>query len=195
MRVVALLLAALSITTPTAAQIEVTEASIAELQDAMASGRATSVEITSAYLARIEAYDKAGPRINAIIRVNPNALADAERLDEERRVRGPRGPLHGIPVIVKDNYDTFGLPTSAGALALAGSLPPDDAHQVRRLREAGAVILAKANLHELAYGITTIASLGGQTLNPYDLTRNPGGSSGGTGAALAASFAAIGWGS
>jgi amidase len=194
---VALLALAAVLTTPTTAvaQIEVAEASIAELQEAMASGRTTSVEITSAYLARIAAYDQAGPRINAIIRVNPNALADAERLDEERRLRGPRGPLHGVPVILKDNYDVLGMPTTAGSLALAGSLPPDDAFQVRRLREAGAVILAKANLHELAYGITTIASLGGQTLNPYDLARNPGGSSGGTGAAIAASFAAIGWGS
>ena len=178
-----------------AAQIQVTEASILDLQEAMQAGRATSVEITAAYLARIEAYDRGGPRLNAILRINPNALADAQRLDEERRIRGPRGPLHGIPVILKDNYDTFDMPTSASTLSLAGSLPADDAFQVRRLREAGAVILAKSNLHELAYGITTIASLGGQTLNPYDLTRNPGGSSGGTGAAIAASFAAIGWGS
>jgi len=195
MRTVLALLLALSLATPSLAQVEVAEASILELQEAMASGRATSVEITEAYLARIEAYDRGGPRLNSIIRINPNALAEAERLDEERRIRGPRGPLHGIPIILKDNYDTFDMPTTAGSLALAGSQPPDDAYQVGRLREAGAVILAKANLHELAYGITTIASLGGQTLNPYDLGRNPGGSSGGTGAAIAASLAAIGWGS
>lgn len=193
--VVALLLALAPVATPALAQFEVAEATIPALQEAMASGRTTSVEITRAYLARIAAYDRSGPRLNAIIRVNPNALVEAERLDEERRVRGPRGPLHGIPVILKDNYDTFDMPTTAGALPLAGARPADDAFQVRRLREAGAVILAKANLHELAYGITTIASLGGQTLNPYDPRRNPGGSSGGTGAAVAASFAAIGWGS
>jgi Asp-tRNA(Asn)/Glu-tRNA(Gln) amidotransferase A subunit family amidase len=192
---VAFLLAFSLVATPMLAQIEVTEATIAELQEAMSSGRTTSAEITRAYLARIAAYDRAGPRLGAILRVNPDALAEAERLDEERRLWGPRGPLHGIPVILKDNYDTFDMPTTAGALPLAGSQPGDDAFQVRRLREAGAVILAKANLHELAYGITTIASLGGQTLNPYDPRRNPGGSSGGTGVAVAASFAAIGWGS
>lgn len=186
---------ALSLAAPLAAQIAVTEAMIPELQEAMESGRATSVDITSAYLARIAAYDRAGPRLNAILRLNPHALADAERLDAERATRGPRGPLHGIPVLLKDNYDTFDMPTSAGSLPLAGLVPPDDAFQVRKLREAGAVILGKTNMHELAYGITTIASLGGQTLNPYDPTRNPGGSSGGTGAAIAASFAAVGWGS
>jgi amidase len=176
-------------------QIEVAEATIPELQEAMVSGRATSVDITRAYLARIAAYDQAGPRLNSILRINPHALADAERLDAERMTRGSRGPLHGIPVLLKDNYDTFDMPTSAGSLPLAGLVPPDDAFQVRKLREAGAVILGKTNMHELAYGITTIASLGGQTLNPYDPRRNPGGSSGGTGAAIAASFAAIGWGS
>lgn len=179
---------------PAAAQVEVTEASVIQLQEWMASGRATSAEITAAYLARIAAYDQAGPRINAMIRLNPNALAEAEALDRERALRGPRGPLHGIPVILKDNYDLAGMPTTAGSLGLAGLMPPDDATQVRMLREAGAVFIGKANLHELASGISTIASLGGQTLNPYDLARNPGGSSGGTGAAVAASFAALGWG-
>ena len=188
-------LAALSTASPAAAQIEVAEATIQDLQDAMASGRATSAQITEAYLARIHAYDQAGPRLDAMIRLNPNALAEAEALDRERAARGPRGPLHGIPVILKDNYDTFDMPTSAGTLALATSIPRDDAFQVRKLRQAGAVILGKSNMHELASGITTIASLGGQTLNPYDLTRNPGGSSGGTGAAIAASYAAVGWGS
>jgi Asp-tRNA(Asn)/Glu-tRNA(Gln) amidotransferase A subunit family amidase len=180
---------------PAAAQVEVTEATIDQLQEAMASGRATSVSITEAYLARIAAYDQAGPRLNALIRTNPNALAEAAALDRERAAGRVRGPLHGVPIILKDNYDTFDMPTSAGTLALAGLVPPDDAFQVRRLRAAGAVILGKSNLHELARGITTIGSLGGQTLNPYDLTRNPGGSSGGTGAAIAASFAAVGWGS
>ena len=176
------------------AQADVTEATVAQLQEWMAAGRTTSVEITAAYLARIRAYDQAGPKLNAMIRLNPNALAEAEALDRERALRGPRGPLHGIPVILKDNYDLAGMPTTAGSLGLAGLMPPDDATQVRKLREAGVVFIGKANLHELASGITTISSLGGQTLNPYDLTRNPGGSSGGTGAAIAASFAAIGWG-
>jgi amidase len=180
---------------PVSAQVEVAEASIQELQDAMGSGRTTSAEITAAYLARIEAYDRGGPRLNSMIRLNPNALAEAEALDLERASGGIRGPLHGIPIVLKDNYDTSDMPTSAGTLALASLVPPDDAFQVRRLREAGAVILGKTNMHELASGITTIASLGGQTLNPYDPTRNPGGSSGGTGAAIAASFAAVGWGS
>ncbi len=188
------LTAGLVLPAPTSAQVEVTEASVAQLQEWMASGRTTSVEITAAYLARIQAYDKAGPRLNAMIRLNPNALAEAEALDRERALKGPRGPLHGIPVILKDNYDLKGMPTTAGTIGLAGLMPRDDATQVRRLREAGAVFIGKANMHELASGITTIASLGGQTLNPYDLTRNPGGSSGGTGAAIAASFAALGWG-
>lgn len=177
------------------AQIEVLGASITELQEAMTSGRSTSARITGAYLARIRAYDQAGPRINAMIRLNPDAVAEAEALDRERAASGPRGPLHGIPIILKDNYDTVDMPTSAGTLALAASQPIDDAFQVARLRAAGAVIIGKANMHELASGITTIGSLGGQTLNPYDLRRNPGGSSGGTGAAIAASFAAVGWGS
>jgi len=161
----------------------------------MSSGRVTSVEITRAYLARIAAFDQSGPKINAMIWMSPDAVATAEALDRERAERGPRGPMHGIPIVLKDNYDTFDLPTSAGSLALAGNVAPDDAFQVARLRAAGAVILGKTNMHELASGITTIGSLGGQTRNPYDLARNPGGSSGGTGAAVAASFAAVGWGS
>ncbi len=170
-------------------------ATITELQEWMASGLLTSAGVTEAYLARIEAFDRAGPEINAMVWLDPGAVAEAEALDRERAERGPRGPLHGIPIVLKDNYDTFDMPTSAGTVALAGFLPPDDAFQVARLREAGAVILGKANMHELASGWTTVGSLGGQTLNPYDLSRNPGGSSGGTGAAVAASFAAVGWGS
>lgn len=188
-------MASLILAAPVTAQIEVAGASITELQEAMESGRTTSAEITRAYLERIRAYDRTGPALNAMIWMNPDALARAEALDRERAERGARGPLHGIPVILKDNYDTRDMPTSAGSLALASNLPPDDAFQVARLREAGAVILGKSNMHELASGITTIGSLGGQTRNPYDPTRNPGGSSGGTGAAVAASFAAVGWGS
>ena len=175
--------------------VEVFEASIPDLQEAMADGRVTAAQLVDAYLARIAAYDQGGPALNSMIRLNPNARAQAMALDQERALRGARGPLHGIPIILKDNYDTADMPTSGGSIALAGSIPPDDAFQVRKLREAGAVILGKSNLHELAMGITTISSVGGQTRNPYDPSRNPGGSSGGTGAAIAASFAAIGWGS
>lgn len=181
--------------TPTAALFDVTEKSIDELQAAMAAGRVTSRGLLESYLARIAAYDQAGPRLNAIVRLNPRAHEEADALDRERAAGRLRGPLHGIPVLVKDNYDTADMPTSAGTLALATLRPTEDAFQVKRLREAGAVILGKTTLHELASGITTISSLTGQTRNPYDLMRNPGGSSGGTGAAVAASFAAAGMGS
>jgi Asp-tRNA(Asn)/Glu-tRNA(Gln) amidotransferase A subunit family amidase len=164
------------------------------LQAALEARRVTSVELVDAYFARIAAYDQQGPALNAMIRLNPRARADASALDAERARQGARGPLHGIPVILKDNFDTRDMPTTAGSIALADAVPPDDAFVVRRLREAGAIILGKANMHELAAGITTISSLGGQTRNPYDPRRCPGGSSGGTGAAIAASFAAVGWG-
>jgi Asp-tRNA(Asn)/Glu-tRNA(Gln) amidotransferase A subunit family amidase len=180
---------------PPAPLFEVYEQGIPALQDAMAAGRVTARELVQAYLARIAAYDQAGPALNTIVTLNPRALDEAAALDRERAERGPRGPLHGIPMLVKDNYDTAGLPTSGGALALATWQPAADAFQVRRLKEAGAVILGKTTMHELAAGITTIASLTGQTRNPYDLLRVPGGSSGGTGAAVAASFAAAGMGS
>jgi amidase len=176
-------------------RFDVTEKSIAELSRALREGRVSSRELTEAYLARIAAFDQTGPALNAMIALNPRALADADALDRERAARGPRGPLHGIPLVVKDNFDTIDLPTTAGSIALKGSMPGRDAFQVRKLREAGAVIVGKTNLHEFARGITTVSSLGGQTRNPYDPTRNPGGSSGGTGAAVAASFAAAGLGS
>ncbi len=178
-----------------AERTDVFEASIAQLQAAMESGATTSREITRQYLDRIEAYDRRGPALNAMISLNAEALAEAEALDRERAESGPRGPLHGIPVVVKDNYDMVGLPTTAGSIALAQWYPPDDAFQVAKLKAAGAVIVGKTNMHELAYGIETISSLGGQTRNPYDPQRNPGGSSGGTGAAVAASFAVAGMGS
>ena len=174
---------------------EVAESSIADQQKAMTEGRVTSKALVQAYLKRIEAFDHQGPRLNALITLNPRALSEAEALDRERAAKGPRGPLHGIPVIVKDNYGTADMQTTAGSMALLGFVPTNDAFQVRKLREAGAVIIAKSNLHELASGITTVGSAFGQTLNPYDPSRNPGGSSGGTGAAIAASFAAAGMGS
>lgn len=174
---------------------DVTEASVTDLQRAMSSGRVTAAQLVDAYLARIAAYDHAGPAINAMIRLNPRARADAAALDADRAAGRVRGPLHGIPVILKDNYDTRDMPTSAGSLALANHQPVQDAFVVRKLREAGAVILGKANMHELAAGVTNISSFGGQTRNPYDIARCSGGSSGGTGAAIAASFGALGWGS
>jgi Asp-tRNA(Asn)/Glu-tRNA(Gln) amidotransferase A subunit family amidase len=177
------------------AGIEVTEASIAELQSAMANGKLSSRQLVAAYLARIAAYDQSGPRLNSIVALNPVALAEAEALDKERAAKGPRGPLHGIPVLVKDNFDTKDMPTSGGTLALAGLQPEADAFQVARLRAAGAIILGKTAMQELAAGTITISSLSNQTRNPYDPTRSPGGSSGGTGAAVAASFAAAGMGS
>ncbi len=174
---------------------DVAERSIRDLGAAMADGTVTSVDLVDGYLARIAAYDQEGPTLNAMITLSPSARTDAAALDDERAAGRVRGPLHGIPVVIKDNYDTADMPTTAGTIALATSVPPDDAFQVRRLREAGAVILGKTNMHELARGITTVASYGGQTRNPYDPDRNPGGSSGGTGAAVGASFAAFGMGS
>ena len=171
------------------------EATITELQSAMTDGRLTSVDLVDAYLARINAYDHAPPGLNAMVRLNPRARADAAALDAERKAGKVRGPLHGIPIILKDNYGTRDLETSAGSIALASLRTPDDAFQVKKLRDAGAVIIGKSNMHELASGITTISSVGGQTCNPYDPDRNPGGSSGGSGVAVAASYAAVAWGS
>jgi amidase len=174
---------------------EVAELAIADEAKAMTGGRITSKALVQAYLDRIEAFDHRGPALNALITLNPNALREAEALDRERAAKGPRGPLHGIPVIVKDNYSTADMQTTAGSMALLGFVPSSDAFQVRKLREAGAVIIGKSNLHELASGITTVGSAFGHTRNPYDPSRNPGGSSGGTAAAIAASFAAAGMGS
>ena len=178
-----------------AGRFDVVEKSIFALQTAMQEGRATSRQLVEAYLARIRAYDQDGPKINAFITLNPHALDAADEMDRERRARGSRGPLHGIPIVVKDNYATADMPTTGGSKALAGFETHRDAFMVKKLRDAGAVIVGKTNLHELAYGITSISSMGGQTRNPYDLTRNPGGSSGGTGAAVAANFASAGMGS
>jgi amidase len=174
---------------------EVYEQSIADLQTAQAAGRVTSRGLVDSYLARIQAYDQAGPRLNAIVLLNPKARDEADAMDRERAANKVRGPLHGIPVLIKDNYDTADMPTSGGNLGLAGLQPAADAFQVAKLRAAGAVILGKTTMHELAAGITTVSSLTNQTRNPYDLMRVPGGSSGGTGAAIGASFAAAGMGS
>lgn len=174
---------------------DVYELSITDLQAALASGKVTSRGLVESYLARIQAYDQAGPRLNAIVMINPRAREEADALDVERADKKLRGPLHGIPVLIKDNYNTADMPTSGGALGLATLQPSADAFQVKKLRDAGAIILGKTTMHELAAGITTISSYTGQTRNPYGLDRVPGGSSGGTGAAIGASFAAAGMGS
>jgi Asp-tRNA(Asn)/Glu-tRNA(Gln) amidotransferase A subunit family amidase len=174
----------------TAPTIDLVDASIPQLQSAMRSGALTAHALVEAYLRRIEAYDRQGPAVNALISINPHAVALAEALDAERRQKGPRGPLHGIPLIVSDNYETAEMPTTFGSRVFEGFATGRDAFQVRRLREAGAVILAKANVHELGLGSATRSSLGGQTRNPYDLLRIPGGASGGAAAAVASSLAA-----
>jgi Asp-tRNA(Asn)/Glu-tRNA(Gln) amidotransferase A subunit family amidase len=176
------------------ASFRLEEATISSLQQAMDSGVLTSERLVAFYLERIRRYDDDGPVLNSVINLNPGALDAARALDVERRASGPRGPLHGIPVLLKDNYDAFGLPTTAGCLALATSFPPDDAFQTRRLREAGAVILGKANMDEFAANVIGVSSLGGQTRNPYDTSRSPAGSSAGTAAAIAANLAVVGTG-
>ncbi|PYR40258.1 MAG: hypothetical protein DMF93_11535 [Acidobacteria bacterium] len=177
-----------------ASSFDVTEKSIVQLLAAQRIGTVNSHVLVEKYLARIKAYDQDGPRLNAMIALNPKALEEADALDAERRAGRVRGPLHGIPIVVKDNYASADMPTTAGSLALGGFETRRDGFMVKKLRDAGAVVIGKTNLHELAYGITSISSAGGQTRNPYDPTRNPGGSSGGTGAAVAASFAAAGMG-
>ncbi len=189
----ATLLFAAAVPQAVAAALPLTEASIAELQQAMADGSLSSERLVSLYLKRIEAYDNRGPAIHSVILINPKALETARTLDKERKAGKLRGPLHGIPVLLKDNFDTDDLATTAGSFLLKGSIPPDDAYMVKRLREAGAIVLAKVNLSEFASGGAQ-SSLGGRTRNPHDLTRTPSGSSGGTGAALAAVFAPLGFG-
>ena len=175
----------------------VAEAEIATLLQAMEGGRVTARAVTEAHLARIAAFNHAGPYLNAIIRLHPEALTRADSLDEHFQRTGTlAGPLHGIPVIIKDNYDVAGLPTTAGSLSLEGWAALDDAFQVQRLREAGAVLLAKANMAEFAFSpVETVGSaLPGYTRNPYDPVRVTAGSSGGTAAAVAASFGVVGLG-
>jgi amidase len=175
------------------APIDLDAATIADLNAAFAAGTLTSERLTQMYLARIEAYNRKGPSLRAVITVNANAVQTARTLDAERKAKGPRSPLHGIPVILKDNIDTADMPTTGGSLLLEGSMPPDDAFLVRKLRNAGAVIVGKANMSEFASSVAH-SSLGGLMLNPHDLQRSPSGSSGGTGIAIAAAFASVGLG-
>ncbi len=173
------------------------ETTVADLQQGMQSGRLTARSITEKYLARIEEVDKHGPAVNSIIELNPDALATAEELDRERKAKGPRGPLHGIPVLIKDNIATRDrMMTTAGSLALVGARPRKDAFVARRLREAGAVILGKTNLSEWAnirssHSTSGWSGRGGLTRNPYALDRNPCGSSSGSGVAVSANLCAL----
>ena len=184
-------------TPPAAPAVDVVELSAMDARERMNAGTLTARALTQAYLDRIAAIDDAGPRLDSVIELNPNALADAEALDAERQQGKVRGPLHGIPVLLKDNIDVAGMVNSAGSLALAEHRPTQDAFIAARLRESGAVILGKTNLSEWANFRSTRSSSGwssrgGQTKNPYVLDRNPCGSSSGTGTAIAASLGAIG---
>jgi amidase len=172
------------------------EATISEIHAAMAAGRITCRELVSQYLARIAAYDKTGPAINAIVIVNSKAIEVADSLDRRFRTSGRVGSLHCIPIVVKDNMQTTDLPTTAGSLAFQGWMAKKDAFQVRRIREAGAIVIAKSNMAEFAFSpYETVSSiLPGYTKNPYALDRVTAGSSGGTAAAVAAGFGTLGLG-
>lgn len=173
------------------------EITIDELQQKMKSGELTARSITEMYLQRIDAIDKNGPKINSVIETNPDALTIADALDAERKAGKIRGPLHGIPILVKDNIDTADkMINSAGSLAMEGNLPAADAFVITKLREAGAVLLGKTNLSEWAnlrssHSVSGWSSRGGQTKNPYALDRNPSGSSSGSGAAVASNLCAV----
>src|SRR6202790_1917425 len=171
------------------------ETSVADIHQAMQAGTLTCHNLVQQYLDRIEAYDKQGPAVNAILYVNPRALQQADAMDQEFKRIGKLKPLGCIPIILKDNFETADMPTTVGSVLLKGAQPPKDAFAVAKLRDNGALIIGKANLQEFASGGISVSSLGGQTRNPYDLTRTPGGSSGGIGAAVAANFAAAGTGS
>jgi amidase len=181
---------------PAAKDLALSELTIADLQKMLQTGL-SSRQLCEAYLARIAAIDKAGPRLNALIELNPEALAIADGLDKERRAGKLRGPLHGIPILIKDNIDTGDkMQTTAGALALAGNKAAQDAFVAAQLRKAGTIILGKTNLSEWAnfrstHSASGWSSRGGQTHNPYVLDRTPSGSSAGSGAAVAASLCAV----
>jgi amidase len=176
---------------------ELDEITLTDLQEGLRTGKLTARSIAEKYLARIEAIDRRGPALRTVIEVNPDALAQAEALDQERKAKGVRGPLHGIPVLIKDNLDTADrMATTAGSLALVGAKPPGDAFVVQRLRQAGAVLLGKTNLSEWAnirssHSTSGWSARGGLTRNPYALDRNPSGSSSGSAVAVAANLCAV----
>jgi amidase len=165
------------------------EASIADIQAAVDRGELTYEQLVRLYLARIAAYEDGGPKLNSIITLNPDAVSLAKKLDKERKTIGKRSPLYGIPVLLKDNVDTFDMPTSNGSVILKDSSPPDDAYVTKQLRQAGAIVLGKAAMGEFAGG--SYNSVAGQTVNPYHFKRHTGGSSSGSGAAIAANFAVL----
>jgi amidase len=186
---------ATALMTPVAARkpLELDAATIADLNAAFTAGTLTAERLVQMYLARTDAYNLHGPTLRGVIAVNRKAVDTARALDAERKSKGPRSVLHGIPVILKDNIDTVDMPTTGGSLLLEGSMPPDDAFVVKKLRDAGAIIIGKANLSEFASGAAH-SSLGGLMRNPHDLQRTPSGSSGGTGISIAAAFASVGLG-
>src|SRR2546428_4313103 len=176
-----------------AKDIDLDAATIADLNAAFNAGTLTSEKLVQLCIARIQAYDREGPSLHAVMTLNPKAIETARALDAERKAKGPRSPLHGIPVVLKDNHDTFDMATTGGSVLLEGSIPPHDAFVVKKLRDAGGIILAKVNMSEFA-SAGAYSSLGGQSRNPHDLSRSPAGSSGGTGVAIAAGYAPLGMG-
>jgi amidase len=182
--------------------IDLDSATIADINAAFNAGTLTAENLVQLCLTRIQSYDRQGPSLHAVMAINPKAVETARELDAERKAKGPRSALHGIPVVLKDNYNTADMPTTGGSVLLEGSVPPGDAFVVKKLRDAGAIILAKVNMSEFAMsgdpfgaiGAAPRSSLGGQSLNPHDLARSPAGSSGGTGVAVAASYAPLGMG-
>lgn len=187
--VVAPALALAYLDTAGAAVFTLEEATIADINKAINAGALTSQQLVQLYLNRIEAYEDGGPQLNSITTINPNALEIAAALDLERQLYGPRSPLHGIPILLKDNIDTFDLPTSNGSVILKDAIPPDDAFITQALRDAGAIILGKAAMGEFAGG--SYNTIDGQTLNPYNFNRNTGGSSSGSGASVAANLTVL----
>ncbi len=187
-----------SIPPPEIKPFELDEITISDLQEGMKSGKFTARSLVEKYSARIAEIDKQGPAVNSILELNPDALSIADALDQERQAKGPRGPMHGVPVLIKDNIDTADrMMTTAGSLALVGSKPAQDSHVAQKLRSAGAVILGKTNLSEWAnirssHSTSGWSGRGGLTKNPYALDRNPCGSSSGTGAGISANLCAVG---
>src|SRR2546425_4700757 len=173
-----------------AVPFQIMETTIDDIHAAFKSGKLTTRQLVQGYIDRINAYDKAGPNINSVITINPNALDEADKLDAAYKRSGLSGPLHGIPVLVKDEVDTAGMPTTQGTLVFKDYRPPRDAFAIAQVRKVGAIILGKSTLSEFAAG-DTYGSMFGVTRNPYDLERTVGGSSGGSGAALTANFSTV----
>src|SRR3954454_7652951 len=192
--VAAAVLAAATLSAQTPAPFRVEETTIAQIQSSLRDGSLTCRSLVERYLARIDANDKKSAALNALVMTNPDALRTADDLDRRFRQSGPVGPMHCVPVLVKDNYETTDMPTTAGSLSLKGMMTGKDALVVKRLRDAGAVMIAKSNMAEFAFSpVETVNSiLPGYTRNPYDTTRVTAGSSGGSAAAVAANFGAIG---